>query len=162
MHVPEAVDTLLSSGVPRVPFHQDGAGLRALGLEDEFGYLDDAGVPFLSHLEDGDGVVDVLEGVAVCENQRPHFSHDAGVHWYIDRLRDDVCAMIEEDDFSGVGVQDGLDCGGVISDSVALGTFILHRDEVGDVEVLVLWTGALKDGLLSVGEEGDWLRKCAV
>lgn len=84
-------------------------------------------------------VVLVLELTAGAEDDTPDLSNDLRPGRNVERVGDEVRAVVDEDDLAaGELVDDRLQCRRVIRLPVALGALVAHADELRDGEVRVL------------------------
>ncbi|CAG9937310.1 unnamed protein product [Clonostachys rosea f. rosea IK726] len=141
--VPETSGAL--AGGLEVPLHEDGTGLRTLGLDHEVGNLNIANIAWLADLEHGLGVGLVEElGVGTSSHdQRPDLTNNLDVLGDLDGVADDVSTVREVDNLALSGtVESSLDGGGIISLAVTLGTLGLDGDELGGINISVLGLAA--------------------
>ncbi|CAG9998128.1 unnamed protein product [Clonostachys byssicola] len=137
--VPETGGAL--AGGLEVPLHEDGTGLRTLGLNHEVGNLNIANIAWLADLEHGLG--------------RPDLTNNLDVLGNLDSVADDVGTVGEVDNLVLSGaVESSLDSGGIISLTVTLGTLGLDGNELGDINISVLRLAADENTASVVEENG--------
>ena len=122
VRVPHAGCTRRGTG--EIPFHDDSAWGWAAGLEEHIGHLDRA---FFAGSADAPGdlwVVNVAECVLFfCVHDHddcPHFADDLDIDWTVDRVGDDVGAVVEVGDLVGSdGVEEVLHADGLIGEAIS-------------------------------------------
>ncbi|CAI6089739.1 unnamed protein product [Clonostachys chloroleuca] len=153
--VPETSGAL--AGGLEIPLHEDGTGLRTLGLNHEVGNLNIANIAWLADLEHGLGVGLVEElGVGTSSHdQRPDLTNNLDVLGDLDGVADDVGTVGEVDNLALSGTVEGsLDSGSIISLTVTLGTLGLDGDELGGINISVLRLAADENTTGVVKENG--------
>lgn len=157
VHIPKTVSALL--GCAQVPLHKDGTWLWTKSLKDELRDLNAANLAWVTDAKDWLWVCLILEeGVSTGHDEWPELSSDADVVWNLDGRGDNVSTVVEVDDVgSTIGsVEDGLNGGSIVGDTITLGTCSLDRLECLDWLELILWLGLGKHLSISV-EHGSWL-----
>ena len=152
-----------------VPLDHDGARSSAFSFEDDVRDLHCTfGVAVASSdLNDWLGVVDVVERVAICNEQGPDLASNFDRAWDRDGVFDEVGAVVEVSDRIGVGcdgLQEACDACGVVGLAVTLASSGLGRLEVAGWDVLVLWLATTVDVAIGVDQSRSLLdsRKSAL
>jgi hypothetical protein len=142
----------------QIPLHQDGARNRAAGFENDVLHFQLADIARVSHSNGWDGIVHVRPDVRCIDHDHgPSFTHDPNVHRNLERVGDDVGAVVEVGHLVPVHrVEELLQTRSVIRDAVAVASKRLRGHKLVDRPIIVRRLSTVEDLARARVAEASW------
>lgn len=146
MNVPHSSSSLLTGGISSVPLDDDGTSRTAASREYHVGDLDSTLVACVSDFYDRARAVGIGEVGASTDDGRPDFTDDNGSSRNRNGVGDHVSASVEEENLAApVGVDEVLDRGGIIRNTVTDGSGSADAGELAGSVTRVVRTATAID-----------------